>query len=243
MTTESFVAKLQRLLDDCKRSQAWLAEQAGVPSSTVSRVLSGTRPATVEVIVSMVTTLGHDPWLFVQGTDAEARLAETAEWVRRADFVAMTSKLGAYEARINEVEEQLATTRGNLGRETERRRTREQELGEADLRCTRLTADLEDARATNHAQAAELRRHRQALSRAVAEIAGLHAQMRTLAGELKRTKQTTRVAAILAGVAALTGVVSASQYLRRDDDDESAESDDDEGGDGEDEYDNCDEET
>jgi hypothetical protein len=62
-----------------------------------------------------------------------------------------------------------------------------------------------------------LQRYRLALQKAVADVSSLRGQVQDLAKEVKNSAQSSRTAAILAGVAALAGVVTAASYLGNED--------------------------
>lgn len=218
MSVVSLAEKLKDLLAEVNQSQAWLAKQAGVDSSVISRVMRGERGATPEVIISVAGVFGMDPAILVKGTDAESRFTESGEWVPKHAFVSLAQNLGAYEARLNESAEQLRTAKEMIARERTRRHELEAELSSAHFALQRSNDDLEDTRAHNNSLQSELRAHRHGLARAVAEVTSLKAQLNALATELSSTKQSARTSTILAGVAAAAGVVTAAHFLMQDDD-------------------------
>lgn len=95
------------MLESQGRSQTWLATTGGLSPSIVSRVLRGERNATPDVITTIARTIGVEPAHLVKGTDAEGRLAESAEWMRRSELVTVTHNLAQYEARLNDAESRL----------------------------------------------------------------------------------------------------------------------------------------
>lgn len=220
MSQVSFAEKVKSLLSEANQSQAWLAKQAGIDSSVISRVMRGERGATPEVIISIAGVFGTDPSILVKGTDAESRFTESGEWVPKHVFMAVAQKLGDYEAQLNERDEQLRTAKVASARERTRKRELEAELSTTHFALQRSQNDLEDTRAHNVSLQSELRAHRQGLGRAVAEVTSLKAQLNALATELSSTKQSARTSTILAGVAAAAGVVTAAHFLAQQEDDD-----------------------
>jgi chromosome segregation ATPase len=138
-----------------------------------------------------------------------------------------------YERRVSEAGA-LARSLGESLAEAERRRLRaEHQRDELVARCDRLRADHE--RAQNGSRQAEklaadrdddLRRHRLALHKAVAEISTLRSQVSDLSKAVDQTKQSARVGQILAGIGAVTGVITVASFLGGGADDDDWDSDD-----------------
>src|SRR5690349_6176045 len=116
-------------------------------------------------------------------------------------YDAVVGTLAEYEARINDVEARLLLS--------EQGRLKDQgELGKLHQALSRAEHDCERAKDDNRLLHASNREYRADLTRAVTEIANLQAKLKILGEELGSTKHSSRVAAILAGVAAFTGVVT-----------------------------------
>lgn len=215
---ERFGDKVKARLEQSGRNQAWLASQSGLAKSVVSRIVSGDRPATAEAITAVAGALGLDPGQLAAGTDAESRLAEASEWIRRGEFVAMAAKLAEYEARIHDLEQRLRYQEAAADRDSKRRSNAEAAAASAHLELTRSQHDLDACRAHTRELERDSRRHRDGLRRAVAEVSTLRQQLAAIADELRGQRVTQRTTTILAGVAAVAGVVTMAQFLRDTDD-------------------------
>jgi transcriptional regulator with XRE-family HTH domain len=200
------------------RNQNWLAEQSGIPPSTISRILKGDRNATPEVIESLAPVLGMDPAYLVKGTDAEDRYVKSNDLVNRSMYDAVVGTLAEYEARVNDLEGKLRV----LG---EARAKDHEELSRVHQALARAESDRDEVREENRRLTASNQDYRAGLSRAVKVIANLQADLKMLGDELATTKKSSRAAAILAGVAAFSGVVTLATYLNNNS--EHSESDDD----------------
>jgi transcriptional regulator with XRE-family HTH domain len=188
---------------------ARLAEESGIPPSTISRILSGDRKPTAEVIESIAPVLGIEPAQLVKDTDAEERYVKSGDFVKRAMYEAVVRTLTEYEGRINDLEGQLRLA-------NERAAKDQTELGKLHMELSRVTHEYERVRDDHRLLLASSRDDRAALTRAITEIASLQAKLNILGEELGSTKQSARVAAILAGVAAFSGVVTVASLLKKD---------------------------
>lgn len=224
--TQPFSLRLQQVLEGVlpPRTQAWLAEESGIPASTISRLLRGERQPTPTVVESLAPVLGLEPALLVKGTDAEVRFQESGDWIRRANYEAAVRRLAEADLRANELEGRLKVaidtldrTKEALEKESRARCERERQLGDAHLQLERATRDLAEMRDQNGQLRGDLRRHQTALTAAVAEVATLRAKMSELADLLSKTTTSSRASAILAGVAAFTGAVTVAHFLSQDD--------------------------
>lgn len=222
---QPFGQRLQQLLAAVQppRTQAWLAEQSGVPASTISRLIKGDRGPTFEHLSHIAPVFGLNAATLAQNTDAEARIHEAGEWVRLSDFQELTKKLSEYEAKINDLEAQARASREAAGMRDALLKQTHGDLGKVhhDLACA--LADLAEARGEHEQTRKEkaqlegrLKQYSAALTNAVAEVASLRAKLKELAEELKSTTKSSRAAAILAGVAAVTSMVTAASYFTRD---------------------------
>jgi transcriptional regulator with XRE-family HTH domain len=214
----SFGTKLQSLLDGLQpvRTQTWLSEESGVPASTISRLLKGDRNPTPAVIESLAPVLGVEPSFLVQGTDAETRFQESGEWIKKANYEAVVRKLSEYEARMNDMSTELRIAREGIARESAARKDLEGQRSKYHLQLDWARRDLEEAKEQNRQSREDLKRHREGLKGAVAEIASLRAKLKELADELASTSKSGRATAILSGVAAFTGVLTVAHFLTQD---------------------------
>jgi len=217
-SSTSFGQRLTMLLGKFEppRSQAWLAERTGLDRSLVSRLIRDQREPTVDALQCLAPALGVDVAELVRGTDAETRLQEVTQTVRRSDYEAVVQKLAEYEGHLHEMRARLRTSEEALAREEACRTEAQHAACEAHLHLEHAERDLQNAReaALRHEQ--ELRRYREALSRAVAEVAALRGKFQELQAELGSAEKSNRATAILAGVAAITGVVTVAHFLGSD---------------------------
>ncbi len=190
-------------------SQAWLATRTGLDRSLISRVIRGERPPTAETLQCLATALGVDVAALVAGTDAETRLEEAADHVRRADYEAAVGKLIEYEGRVREVENRLRATEEALVSERETRKQAERAAAAAQQELEQAVAHVTALRAQSEAQARELVRYQHALARAVAQFDALKAR-------IDETKNSSKAASVLAGIAAVTGVATIAHFLGDD---------------------------
>jgi transcriptional regulator with XRE-family HTH domain len=104
-----FGQRILALLEELQpaRNQTWLAEQSGLSTAVVSRLISGKRSPKLEHAESMAPVFGLDVAVLLRGTDAESRLQEVIDWVPRAHYEAAISKMIEFESRNRELEEQL----------------------------------------------------------------------------------------------------------------------------------------
>lgn len=217
-----FGQKLQTLLDRLQpqRTQAWLADMTGLERSTISRLIRGERNPTFETVQCLAPVLGLTVEEMVQGTDAQSRLQEATQLVRREDYEAVVQKLVEYEGRLNDAEMKLRAETSTRTQDEERWKKAESERREAQDQAEAAQRELVGAR--ERAQQlqfelsrsqSELTRYQKALHKAVAEVSMLRANLQQMAKELKETSQSSRTAALLAGIAAVTGVVTAASFL------------------------------
>ncbi|WP_437713014.1 helix-turn-helix domain-containing protein [Sorangium sp. So ce448] len=190
-------------LDGLGQSPAWLAEKAGVPRSTVHRILTGDRNPTPDTLQLLAPVLGVTLEQLVAGTDAAERVKEAQNLVSREHYDEAIRQLIEFErnatnlaARLRETEEALRGERDRRQRAEGKLESAERERDEACLAAKRNERDAQ--------------RYREALERAVADVARLQTQVRELGEAVGEGERTNRVAAILAGVAA---VASLATYL------------------------------
>ena len=231
----AFGVRLKSILIELGMSQATLAEKSGISTTEISRIISGDRNPTLVTLDAIGPVIGVDTPRMVTGTDAEHRIAEASALVRRADYEAATKKIVEYEQRTSDLEARLRERNDELGREVRRRAEAEDqrealanELRQLHWEREREKDDLGNSRRRTTELEGDLRRYRRGLARAVAEVAHLKQKLAELAEEVRKSGSSSKLAMLLAGVAAATGVVTMTTFLRaNDDDDESLDDDDD----------------
>lgn len=208
-----FGERLNSLLEQSGNSQAWLAERANLERSTVSRLIRGDRNPTIETLQHLAAVLSVDIKDLIAGTDAEGKLEQAIDLVRRQDYEAAVQKLVEQEGRVKDLELELRAARSAHDQERGARVKVTEELSRVQFRLETTEQDLVAERSRTKELSEELQRHRLALQKAVGEVSSLRSQLKDLAEEVKGTASSSRTAAILAGVAAAAGVVTAASYL------------------------------
>jgi transcriptional regulator with XRE-family HTH domain len=213
-----FHLRLQELLErqGADATQSWLAERTGVDRSLISRVMRGERLPTPETIQSLAPALGVDAKDLVAGTNAEVRLQEGGDSVRRSDYEGAISKIIEYEGTIRDLEMRVGTLSDTLVKEEKARKSADSTAAESRAEAERATSNLRELQARHEAQRLELGRFQQALARAVSEFSALKKQVTDLQKELAATKQSSKTAALLAGVGAVTSIATLAHFLGND---------------------------
>lgn len=208
--------RIQGRLDELGQNAAWLAEKVGVSRSTITRILKGERNPTPETLHEIAPVLGVEVAQFVAGTDAAARVREAQDIVSRRDYEAAVRQVVEFERKAHDLAARIRELTGHCEQEQGRARRLNGQLEESDRRCSLLEAERDRARrdALHHEQ--DARRYREGLEKAVADVVALRAQVREMGAAVESGRATSRVAAILAGVAA---AVSVASYLGGDSDD------------------------
>lgn len=198
--------RIHAILQQLGQNPAWLAEKAGVERSTVTRIIKGDRNPTAETLSNLAPILGLTLDALVVGTDAAARVADAANLVSRAHFEDAVQQVITYERKANDLEDQARRLRDALEQEQAHRASAEAKLEQAQKAA-------EEARrmAGRHEQAAL--RYQRAFEQAVADVGRLQTQVAELGQAVDRGRQTGRIAAILAGTAAIASVAT---YLGTD---------------------------
>jgi transcriptional regulator with XRE-family HTH domain len=208
-----FGDRLHELLEQSGMSQAKLSDRAGVERSTISRIIKGERTASLETLKLLATALGKDVGQVVEGTDAADKLAEATTMVRRQDYQAAIQKMLEFEEKTQDLARKLRVVEDSLGKIDSERGKAGLELSGLQFKLETTERDLAVERQRNAEQTQELKRYRSALQRAVADVSSLRGQLEDLAQELKGAAKSSRTATILAGVAAVAGVVTMASYL------------------------------
>jgi transcriptional regulator with XRE-family HTH domain len=215
MDSLPFSQRLQELLREREPegSQAWLSERSGVDRSLISRIITGDRIPTAETLQALAPALGLDVAALVAGTNAASRLSMVADHVRRSDFEEAVGKVIEYEGKIRDLEARLRSHDDQLTREQQARRGAEEAANVAVAALEKSQQELLELRERHDAQSTELHRHREALQRAISEFSTLKSRVAELERELGETKKSSRVSALLAGVAAVTSVATLAHFM------------------------------
>jgi transcriptional regulator with XRE-family HTH domain len=205
--------RIQKLLAELDQSPAWLADKVGVSRSTITRILKSERNPTPETLHEIAPVLGVGVAQLVAGTNAAERVKEAADIVSRHDYEAAVRQVVEYERKANDLASRARELEERHDQERERARRLGHELEESQRSCSVLVDERDRARrdAEHHEQ--DARRYRDGLEKAVADVVALRAQVRELGAAVEASRRTTRVSAILAGVAA---AVSVASYLGGD---------------------------
>lgn len=208
-----FKDRLHDLLEEHGLSQSKLAERAGLERSTISRILKGERHAGADTLKCLAPVFKMDVVALVRDTDAQSRIEEGGGQVRRQDYDAAAQKLAEYEGQIEQLRHDLHRARRALDEAQQHQVSASKEMGLVQYQLQSASSDLATERERNVALSQELRRYRLALQQAVADVSSLRGQLQDLAKEMQGVASSNRTASILAGVAALAGVVSVATYL------------------------------
>lgn len=213
--------RIQGLLEGLGQNAAWLSEKTGLERSTIGRLIKGTRNPTPETLREIAPVLGVTLAQLVAGTDAAARVDEAGDLVARKDYEAAVHQVIAFERRAHDLQNNLRDSQEGLRAEKERNRRTVEEL-------EKCKGDLERAKKDAIRHEREALRYREALEKAVVDVAHLQAQVRELGASVEAGRKTGRVAAILAGVAAVVSVASYLNNTEETPEDDGTEDDDDE---------------
>ena len=171
---EKFGVRLDRLLREQKRSQAWLVAHSKLTSSVVSRLVRGDRLPTAEHVAAMAPLFGMSAAQLVADTDAESRVAEASQYVTRAHFESVHRQLVDAESEIEQMEHKLAGLRDDHYQLLRDAQGHELEL---NAKIAEVEAQLQHSQGQ---QAAWQRRSKQsvdALCEAVTDVAVLSAKL------------------------------------------------------------------
>lgn len=200
-------------------AQAWLAKASGAEPSTISRILQGRIPSR-ETLDLIAPVLGKTVDELVDGTDAAARTKAGPEFVPNDHYNGAVAKMLEFERCANDAEDRARQHARTAAEELDRRRRAEEQAAGLERTNRDLRDDLGKARReVTHLQH-RVRRRTEALEKAVKELNELRARVAELKAIAEDGQKMGRIAAILAAVAAFTGVVTAATYLGSDDDDD-----------------------
>lgn len=210
---------LQELLDkhDPPLSQAVLATKTGLDRSLISRIIRGDRKPTNDALQYIGGFLRIPVDELVRGTDAEGRVESASPMVPRELLEAALRERNEWESRATEFKNLAEATEERLKAEVRRRETAEISAGEIHYQRELKERDLSAAKRTIQELDSQLKKHKMGLELAVAELATVRAQLRELAEELSSTKKSSRTAAILSAISAVTGAATVAYFLSRSD--------------------------
>ena len=207
---EKFGVRLDRLLREQKRSQAWLVAHSKLTSSVVSRLVRGDRLPTAEHVAAMAPLFGMSAAQLVADTDAESRVAEASQFVTRAHFESVHRQLVDAESEIEQMEHKLAGLRDDHYQLLRDAQGHEREL---NAKIAEVEAQLQHSQGQ---QAAWQRRSKQsvdALCEAVTDLAVLSARLAEIQTAAEEGDQA-RLQNALDGSASI-GKRTAVEYLEK----------------------------
>ncbi len=205
-------------------AQAWLARASGAERSTISRILQGRVPSR-ETLDLIAPVLGITVDELVDGTEAAAKTKMGPEFVPNEHYTGAVAKMLEFERRANDAEA-LARQHARTGaEELERRHRAEDQVASLERDNREIRDDVAKGQSEISHLHHRVRRRTEALEKAVKELNELRARVAELRAIAEDGQKTGRIAAILAAVAAFTGVVTVATYLGRDDDDDEDDKD------------------
>lgn len=205
--------RIQLRLDEIGQTASWLADRVGVSRSTITRIIKGERNPTPETLQEIAPVLGVDLDQLAAGTDAAERVKEAHNLVARKDYEEAVRQVIEYQRQATDLTATVRELRERAEHERERARCAREDAAKAAERCAAMEFERDTARRLARDHEEEARRYREGLERAVADVAQLQAQVRELGAAVDAGRNSSRVGAILAGVAA---VVSVASYLGDD---------------------------
>ena len=149
----------------------------------------------------------------VAGTDAEARLQNGGDSVRRSHLEAAVAKMMAYEGTIADLEARIRSLSEALEGERAARKASEQAASNATAAADRATISLRECHARFQVQGKELQRSREMLAQAVADLSVVKKQGIELARELGETNKSSKATALLAAISAATGLATLTHFV------------------------------
>ena len=209
-TIEKFGVRLDRLLREQSRSQAWLVAHSKLTSSVVSRLVRGDRLPTAEHVAAIAPLFGMSAAQMVADTDAESRVAEASQYVTRAHFESVHRQLVDAESEIEQMEHKLAGLRDDHYQLLRDAQGHERDL---NAKIAEVEAQLQHSQGQ---QAAWQRRSKQsvdALCEAVTDLAVLSAKLAEIQTAAEEGDQA-RLQNALDGSASI-GKRTAVEYLEK----------------------------
>ncbi|GAB3576331.1 hypothetical protein GCM10027445_40230 [Amycolatopsis endophytica] len=93
MTTADVGARIERAREDAALSQRALAEASGVSQSTLSRIITGQRPAKVPELIAIARATGHTMAQLTGTASVGERVRYAARATNGTDMAVMRDKL------------------------------------------------------------------------------------------------------------------------------------------------------
>ncbi len=200
------------------KNPSWLAKRVGVDRSTITRITQGDRKPKLDTLQQIATALSTNLLDLVAGTDAECLVNAASDLVSRKHLDEANQYVVALERQKNDLVARVRTLEAERDDALTRAREYKEELrttNDSFRKCEEDRRRLERER--DHAKG-EVARERQtaerylhALQEAMSDVAKFQAQITELGEAVEAGKRTGRVAAILAGAAA---IVSLATYLK-----------------------------
>ncbi len=194
-------SRIAELLEEIDQSASWLAERSRMPRSTVTRIINGERQPTPETLAQLAPVLGVSVEQLVAETDAAHRVDEAASLIARRHYRDAIEKLIEAEREANNAKENARAFIEKLEAEEVRRQ-------KAEARLETAERQRDDALRAAEQNARDARRYSDALACALADIARLKSNIGELGTQLTGSRRTNRVAAILAGAAAVASTAT-----------------------------------
>ena len=173
-TIEKFGVRLDRLLREQSRSQAWLVAHSKLTSSVVSRLVRGDRLPTAEHVAAIAPLFGMSAAQMVADTDAESRVAEASQYVTRAHFESVHRQLVDAESEIELLEHQMARMQNEKHQILEVATSHERELS---AKIAEVEAQLHHSQGQQAAWQRKSKQSVAALCEAVTDLAVLSAKL------------------------------------------------------------------
>jgi len=197
-------------------TQAWLSEKSGVDRSLISRLERGERLPTFEALRWLAPVLGVEVDALVAGTDAEGRLQDPGDSVPLADFQGAVATIANLQSKASDLEAINRSANETIAQERAARRAAEKALSDLRAAADRDAAKHRELQARFDAQGEELRRHRDMLTQAMADLSSLKKQGAELARELAETQKSAKATSLLATIGAAGSLMTLAHFLNND---------------------------
>ena len=209
-TVEKFGVRLDRLLREQKRSQAWLVQHSKLTSSVVSRLVRSDRLPTAEHVAAIAPLFAMSAAQLVADTDAESRIAEASQYVTRAHFESVHRQLVDAESEIELLEHQMARMQNEKHQILEVATSRERELS---AKIAEVEAKLQHSQGQLAAWQRRSKQSVDALCEAVTDLAVLSAKLAEIQAAAEE-EDHARLQNALDGSASI-GKRTAVEYLEK----------------------------
>jgi len=210
---EPIKKRIDDLLKQIGQTSGWLADRAGVPRSTVKRILDGDRNPTAETLATLAPILGVTVEELIHGTDAVDRIEGARKLIDRTHYEEAVRQFVAMEQRATDLSRRLRAAEEIATNEEKRRKHAEKERDAAEEE-----RDAARQEALGHQHNAE--RYQAGLEQALTDLANLKTraeelriEVEKLGGQVGSNKALTAIATSFAAAAA---ALSLSNYLKDD---------------------------